>query len=80
MTTENPNKIDLDFYKKQENKHRLINLLHSVKVNIDGVLTKDEQDYYIKEIQFMIDGKRFHNIEILKDIQDGQSEIKLGEF
>ncbi len=80
MTTENPNKIDLDFYKKQENKHRLINLLHSVKVNIDGVLTKDEQDYYIKEIQFMIDGKRFHNAEILKDIQDGQSEIKLGEF
>lgn len=77
MTTENSNKIDLDFYKKQENKHRLINLLHSVKVNINGVLTKDEQDYYIKEIQFMIDGKRVHNAEILKDIQDGQSEIKL---
>ena len=75
MTTENPNKIDLDFYKKQENKDRLPNLLNSVKLNDNNFLTKQEQDYYVKEIQFMIDGKRFHNAEILKDIQAGMADI-----
>jgi len=75
MTTENPNKIDLSNYKAEEGKAKLPKLLDDIKTNMDNFLTKEEQDFYIKEVSFMITGTRYPTEAILKDIQDGLADI-----
>lgn len=45
------NKIDLE---KERTQAELKNLLDAVKINFKDFLTKDEQDYYVKEINKLI--------------------------
>lgn len=50
-------------------------LLDTVKVNSDGILNKQEQDYYIDEINYKINGYRHSKIEILKSIEESAADI-----
>ena len=76
MTTENPNKIDLSAYETytEEGKERTKRLLDSVKVNMNNILTKDEQSYYIDEINFMLTGVRHPRGEVLENIEAGRAD------
>lgn len=72
MTTEQPNKIDLSTPRTTE---QLKNLLQAVNVNLDGVLTKREQDYYKENIEYLITGKKLTKASVFKGIQDGMADI-----
>lgn len=58
-----------------------MSLLQSIKINANHpdtgkpTLTKNEQDYYIKEVEFLITGERFSREDIKKDIQAGAADI-----
>ena len=75
MTTENPNKIDLDSYKSGEKKHLLPRLLDSVKINNDDFLTSKEQSFYVDEITYLITGQRHSKCEVLASIAAGSADI-----
>jgi len=74
-TIVNPNKINLDYYKEEDNKHLLPRLLDSVKINNDDFLTKSEQDFYVDEISYLITGQRHSKAEVLADIVAGSADI-----
>lgn len=65
-------KIDLTI---ERSKEQLLLLLDSVKRNDSNILTRDEQDYYVKEINFLITGVRFSRDDIKKDIEEGLADI-----
>ena len=62
----NPNKIDMTL---ERSKEQWSDLLHAVKVNDNNVLNKEEQNYYVSEIEFKL-GIRNKNIEVLKMIEE----------
>lgn len=67
----NPNKIDMTL---ERSKEQWQVLLDTVKVNSDNVLTKDEQSFYIEQIEFKL-GIRNKKLEVLKDIEAGMADI-----
>ena len=67
----NPNKVDMTL---ERSPKQWSDLLHAVKVNDNSVLNKEEQNYYVSEIEFKL-GIRNKNIEILKDIEAGMADI-----
>lgn len=62
-------------------KEQWLRLLDSVKLNSNHpdtgkpVLTKDEQGYYIDEINFKITGQRHSKGEVMNDILQGAADI-----
>lgn len=62
----NPNKVDMTL---ERSPKQWIDLLHAVKVNDNNVLNKEEQNYYIEQIEFKL-GIRNKNIEVLKMIEE----------
>ena len=72
MDNINPNKIDMA---KERTKAQWNRLLDSVKRNDDGVLTQDEQTYYVDEIGYKITGQRHSKIDILKSIEESAADI-----
>lgn len=60
----NPNKVDMTL---ERSLKQWSDLLHAVKVNDNNVLNKEEQNYYVSEIEFKL-GIRNKNIEVMKDI------------
>ena len=69
-------KIDLD---KSRTPEQLKDLLDAVKRNDSNTLTKDEQEYYIQEIEFQITGERFSRDDIKQDIEEGMPDIPKGD-
>lgn len=67
----NPNKVDMTL---ERSPKQWSDLLHAVKVNDNNVLNKEEQNYYVSEIEFKL-GIRNKNIEILKDIEAGMADL-----
>lgn len=68
----NPNKIDMTL---ERSKEQWSDLLHAVKVNDNNVvLNKEEQNYYVSEIEFKL-GIRNKNLEVLKDIEAGMADL-----
>lgn len=67
----NPNKVDMTL---ERSPKQWIDLLHAVKVNDNNVLNKEEQNYYVSEIEFKL-GIRNKNLEVLKDIEAGMADI-----
>lgn len=61
--------IDLN---KKRTLEELRTLLDSVKVSD---LTANEKAKLIDEIEFKITGRRFTDVEILKDIEESQADI-----
>jgi len=72
MTNKSNGKIDLNI---QRSKEKWKILLDAVKRNDSGILTKDEQSFYVGEIEFKITGQRFNREDIIKDIADGAADI-----
>lgn len=73
MTTENPNKIDMNRDRTQEEWK---NLLSSVKDNIAKTLTPEEQSYYILNIQAKISGVKCIRYEtVLADMMASAADI-----
>lgn len=68
----NPNKIDMTL---ERSKEQWQILLDCVKTNDNNVLSKDEQSYYVDEINYKITGTRHSKVEILKDIEAGMADI-----
>lgn len=66
----NPNKVDMTL---ERNQKQWSDLLDTIKRNDDNILNKQEQDWYIEQIEFKL-GIRNKNIEILKDIIDSQPD------
>ena len=61
----------LDLNKKRT-VQELMTLLDNVKVSD---LTANEKAKLIYEIEFKINGRRFTDVEILKDIEESQADI-----
>lgn len=72
MDSINPNKLDMT---KERTKQQWIDLQTAVRDNFQGILTKKEQDYYMKQIDFKITGKHPMYDDILKDIKEGSADI-----
>lgn len=70
----NPNKVDMT----SERTPRQWNiLLDTIKRNDEGILTKEEQNYYIEAIEIKL-GIRSRKVEVLKMIQESKAdEIKI---
>jgi hypothetical protein len=66
----NPNKIDL---KTERTPKQWSILLDAIKRNDDNVLNKQEQNYYIENIEYKL-GIRNKNIEVMKDIIESQPD------
>ncbi len=66
----NPNKVDMTL---ERGPKQGSDLLHAVKVNDNNVLTKEEQNYYVSEIEYKL-GIRCKNIELPKDIHDSMPD------
>lgn len=66
----NPNKVDMTL---ERTPQQWSDLLHAVKVNDNNVLTKEEQNYYVSEIEFKL-GIRNKNIEVLKSIDESKAD------
>ena len=58
---------------KTKTKPELVKLIDTIKVSDLEVSKKDE---LLKEIDFLLTGRRFNDIEILKDIEDSKAELK----
>lgn len=67
----NPNKVDMTL---ERTPKQWSDLLHAVKVNDNNVLNKEEQNYYVSEIEFKL-GIRNKHLEVLKDIEAGMADI-----
>ena len=48
-------------------------LLDTIKRNDEGILTKEEQIYYIETIEFKL-GLRSRNMEVLKMIEESKAD------
>lgn len=48
-------------------------LLDTIKRNDEGILTKEEQNYYIETIEFKL-GLRSRNMEVLKMIEESKAD------
>lgn len=66
----NPNKVDMTL---ERSPKQWSDLLHAVKVNDNNVLNKEEQKFYVSEIEFKL-GIRNKNIEVLKMIEEQQPD------
>jgi hypothetical protein len=66
----NPNKVDLSL---ERNPKQWSDLLDTIKRNDDNVLNKQEQSYYIENIEYKL-GIRNKNIEVMKDIIESQPD------
>ena len=62
---------------KTKTKPELINLIDVIKVSDLEVSKKDE---LLKEIDYLLNGRRFTDIEILKDIEESKAELKEDEL
>ena len=62
---------------KTKTKPELIDLIDVVKVSDLEVSKKDE---LLKEIEYLLNGRRFTDIEILKDIEESKAELKEDEL
>lgn len=58
---------------KTKTKPELIKLIDAIKVSDLEVSKKDE---LLKEINYLLNGRKFSDIEILKDIEESKSRIK----
>ena len=67
----NPNKVDMTL---ERSPKQWSDLLHAVKVNDNNVLNKEEQNYYVEQIEFKL-GIRNKNIEVMKDILESMPDI-----
>lgn len=67
----NPNKIDMTL---ERSPKQWSDLLHAVKVNDNNVLNKEQQNYYVEQIEFKL-GIRNKKLEVLKDIEAGMADI-----
>lgn len=67
----NPNKVDMTL---ERSPKQWSDLLHAVKVNDNNVLNKEEQSYYVSEIEFKLWIRNKH-LEVLKDIEAGMADI-----
>lgn len=59
-------KIDMTL---ERSKEQWQVLLDCVKTNDNNILSKDEQSYYVDEINYKITGARHSKVEILQDIE-----------
>ena len=57
---------------KTKTKPELVKLIDTIKVSDLEVSKKDE---LLKEIDFLLTGRRFNDIEILKDIEENKPDI-----
>jgi hypothetical protein len=67
----NPNKVDLSL---ERNPKQWNILLDTIKRNDDNILNKQEQSYYIENIEHKL-GIRNKNLEVLRDIEAGMADI-----
>ena len=67
----NPNKVDMTL---ERSPKQWSDLLHAVKVNDNNVLNKEQQNYYVEQIEFKL-GIRNKHLEVLKDIEAGMDDI-----
>ena len=66
----NPNEVDMSL----ERTPRQWNiLLDTIKRNDEGILNKEEQNYYIETIEFKL-GLRSRNMEVLKMIEESKAD------
>lgn len=66
----NPNRVDMSL----ERTPRQWNiLLDTIKRNDEGILTKEEQNYYIETIEFKLEF-RSRNMEVLKMIEESKAD------
>jgi hypothetical protein len=66
----NPNKVDMSL---ERNPKQWSDLLDTIKRNDDNILNKQEQSYYIENIEYKL-GIRNKNIEVMKDIIDSMPD------
>ncbi len=66
----NPNRVDMTL---ERSPKQWSDLLHAVKVNNDNILNKEQQNYYVSEIEFKL-GIRNKNIEVMKDILESMPD------
>jgi hypothetical protein len=66
----NPNKVDMSL---ERTPKQWSNLLDTIKRNDDNILNKQEQSYYIENIEYKL-GIRNKNIEVMKDIIESQPD------
>ena len=64
-------KLDLN---TERTKEQWCVLLDTVKRNDNNVLNKEEQNYYIEQIEFKL-GIRNKNLEVLRDIEAGMADL-----
>ena len=64
-------KVDLSI---ERTPQQLNILLDTIKRNDDNILNKQEQDCYIEQIEHKL-GIRNKNLEVLRDIEAGMSDI-----
>lgn len=67
----NPNKVDLSI---ERTLQQWKTLLDTIKRNDDNILNKQEQDWYIEQIEHKL-GIRNKNLEVLRDIEAGMADI-----
>lgn len=72
MTEENPNKVDMSVERSLEQWKSLYN---SVKMNISGTLTKEEQKYYISVIEPKVLTTDDRCEAVIQDMKAGASDI-----
>ena len=66
----NPNKVDMSL---ERTPRQWSMLLDTIKRNDEGILNKDEQEYYIETIEFKL-GLRSRNMEVLKMIEESKAD------
>ena len=66
----NPNKVDMTL---ERSPKQWSDLLHAVKVNDNNGLNKEEQKFYVENIEYKL-GIRNKNIEVMKDILESMPD------
>lgn len=66
----NPNKVDMSL---ERSPKQWSDLLDTIKRNDDSVLNKQEQSWYIENIEHKL-GIRNKNLEILKQIEESKAD------
>ena len=67
----NPNKVDMTL---ERSPKQWSDLLHAVKVNDNNVLNKEQQNYYVEQIEFKL-GIGNKHLEVLRDIEAGMADV-----
>ena len=66
----NPNRVDMTL---ERSPKQWSDLLHAVKVNNDNILNKEEQKFYVENIEYKL-GIRNKHLEVLKDIDESKAD------